>query len=1617
MDRWLDSLSEDWVSQPRPSPAPSILNGSPSVSDSSNTCNTSRSRIPRLKLRSGSTSAANLSSTTKRASQAEGNSQVLSERTSSTLNLRPRRSLEDATKLDGKLPISKNTLRSSRAFSDSSLQSVQYHTVQHKLPSSSPKRDGQRHETPEWKRRALKGEVGYGEQRDLFGPMGLENIFKPATTRSRPPQKKTRGFRVAKDDEFPSSPPPYTLAKQSQNPSSILDTKHLGQGALDALEEEEEEHKRSCEDDGDRSGRPERKQDSAVYDAQKVSRQDNGCPLRSSQDRTPRDVRGASQNRDSRYEDRSRAIIRRAEDQDADPPSNSLEDHVERSRTISGQEEWRNEKFSPVVVSTHNTVDGNIDYAALDLSYQHLSQQIGSSGLQESLRPSTRSSDHDVQYGHSDDQASPEHRLHDWISQSLPDDLSTSTEVFASKGGFINVRRGGYSNDGSFQRRRLSPSSLPGFDESDILANRRLDSGNDRSLLSSPVLPGPALAVTRQALPSAPATSPVLKTPTTSPTRGGANPAKQESSGSPLKLFGDYDTFTNDRLLRRMSQFQVSSPEDVNEEENYDVHGLGRTRSMDGPMCAKTRNDLIIGKVDNSALATGLLKQITRASSFGEGQLHGYEFKEEVSIMSSRSISKYHGSETQPTLLEMNHGAEMRVAIHLERSPEFSGSGQFRQRKSNRSSTRNSSTITRQWVAEIGPAHRRNTAKHSLQRQKSFDERQEVEGQMKGKRPPNSPAKDPAPKRRRTSDTVGSEFYREDVDAVEQRSQQMQSIIGRKRKDARYDSNDPEADPKIIALRQMLCPRTPTTSQHRRQGQRSEAIEGIISGTPKPRKQTALDRQVADLTEAAEGIEAQTQAVAAELATFAVHAAENITTDSRKPSITTQDFINEATKVMNIIRAKGKPPSGLASIEQSEAEDAAGSEQAYDDQSTKDEFSRPPSREGVSLRILRGPKQLDPRVLSHLRKFEEKDEVDVIITSSLKSLDIDRHGNNTLNATDCKKIFISETEVESEPSNIRILENVQAQRKRKHSSSSVQEDMTGQSHHEVRSHASQPSSGPSTGRSIPTGSSRSSGNKALIAPEKVSHLIPAQAAGMTYDHVQQTWVKRKGSEVHSVAGSNKPTSEATDDDPFEHIPDLSVDELEELKRIQTLAIQIKDGVVNPVESSGIGWRDSKSKEEQPSGGSMEDSRPRTSEGIEEVPFDTSSVPSRYSHLASSQQITETRATSWDDEDHATKVHPEKHQERAEAKQPSPGDREEEVEHEISILGGRLSKTPTRPDHLKHRARVVTVAFSSPLVNHVQKDEYEESPDRDPRMWNESCESIVEDSCLGHFSGLVQNQRSASKRTPAGFAQRSAHCSTARRVSFGGQSFTARPVSRIDELNEVSFSECHGEIRRQSHDLAVSTPLPVPSSAGRQSNFSFHLSPLPDFTVHQLDESLQLDINHVAKRNAHLSVKDVEGSFSLAVQELVKKVTDVEPYEPYWDYIRQLDLQGQGLITLHLLREFCARIEDLDVADNELGQLNGAPSTIRNLRIQRNCLSSLTAWGHMSNLQYLDVSGNQIENLDGFSGLIHLRELRADDNKISNIEGIFDLDGLITLRLRRNSLETVDFEGAELYVYD
>ena len=120
-----------------------------------------------------------------------------------------------------------------------------------------------------------------------------------------------------------------------------------------------------------------------------------------------------------------------------------------------------------------------------------------------------------------------------------------------------------------------------------------------------------------------------------------------------------------------------------------------------------------------------------------------------------------------------------------------------------------------------------------------------------------------------------------------------------------------------------------------------------------------------------------------------------------------------------------------------------------------------------------------------------------------------------------------------------------------------------------------------------------------------------------------------------------------------------------------------------------------------------------------------------------------------------------------------------------------------------------------------------------------------------------------------------------------------------------------------------------------------------------------------------------------------------------------------MTTLHRLEEYCSAAEELRVCDNELRQLSGVPVSVRALFAQNNCLSSLTSWGHLQNLQYLDISGNSLESLDGLSCLIHLRELKANNNRIRNLEGILDLNGLLHLELRGNELATVNFEGGEL----
>ncbi len=94
-----------------------------------------------------------------------------------------------------------------------------------------------------------------------------------------------------------------------------------------------------------------------------------------------------------------------------------------------------------------------------------------------------------------------------------------------------------------------------------------------------------------------------------------------------------------------------------------------------------------------------------------------------------------------------------------------------------------------------------------------------------GKRPRNSPAKDPTPKRRRTLHKSDIAYGVEDqlsvLEPVQLSHKHMQSAIGKKRKDARQGDMQEPADPSVLASRHILRPRTPTPSRRSSRDKRS----------------------------------------------------------------------------------------------------------------------------------------------------------------------------------------------------------------------------------------------------------------------------------------------------------------------------------------------------------------------------------------------------------------------------------------------------------------------------------------------------------------------------------------------------------------------------------------------------------------------------------------------------------------------------------------------------------------------------------------------------------------------------------------------------------------------------
>ncbi|KAF5361013.1 hypothetical protein D9756_004838 [Leucocoprinus leucothites] len=123
----------------------------------------------------------------------------------------------------------------------------------------------------------------------------------------------------------------------------------------------------------------------------------------------------------------------------------------------------------------------------------------------------------------------------------------------------------------------------------------------------------------------------------------------------------------------------------------------------------------------------------------------------------------------------------------------------------------------------------------------------------------------------------------------------------------------------------------------------------------------------------------------------------------------------------------------------------------------------------------------------------------------------------------------------------------------------------------------------------------------------------------------------------------------------------------------------------------------------------------------------------------------------------------------------------------------------------------------------------------------------------------------------------------------------------------------------------------------------------------------------------------ECSFGVAHDRLVTVITDIQPFEPYWEMLTSINLSGKNLESVARLKEFLPRLDALN----------------------NNCLRAMDVDGSMARLRILRLSGNRLRQVD-VGAFTNLRTLYADNNSLTHLVKLNRLKKLENLSLRNQS---------------
>ena len=1386
MPPWLEELSDDWPSET------SSLPLAKSTKTSTQHSSTKRTR------KSGSLNAQKQESGRVALSSRNENAVVFNQANVSL-----------TTGLDsGKQP------RSTRYPSQES--AINSGTVQQKARNASPPKVNQTAHIPEWKKRLIHGEMAYGEQKDLFSPIGLENIFQQAN------RAEAQGRRLTTKEY-----------KTHINKSHNYRSPKTGQLLL------EDEPK---------------------------------CT----------------------FKQRRRSQLSLSDDRLSDVETHSFDSQLEHTnvtlastrkrRFVSGQTEL-NEDFSPVFISKHSTVDGKVNYAALDVPQERSEQKVLSASESQEISQPARTEKN----GYDKSQVS-----------MLSEDLSMGTPDMQELGDFVTCKRGGYSAENSFHNRPLSPSP-----------NRQPTSKRLATRTSSRL--GNVSAENRNLPPSPRTPEGCRDTPKSE--KDLSQPLK-----SPLKLFGNHDTFTNHQLLRRMGQLQEKSDPNSTDDQSEglssaEIDSSSRTQQNDS-FTTLTVNEHGINK--NFAQLRWRHSSIFDYKTYENEQLP--DSKCLANIPSERNSERHICTESDRSSYSGNLPLASALSTEHTELPEPKLPG-----KGNKSDL---SDIHGR-CADSRIVDSLNNGLSQLYLQKSY----KITVCADGKRPQSSPTKSPTPKRRRT--LLQMETSNQNSAEMEIRKESKISLVPQNMQEGKsFCSNTTQnADSDMLSQQYLVQPLGSGLRQRRQQ--ESMNSELFFQG-PKS--------ELEPISEHGEFLAMPQKPVARDFqrsATDNEHTRSNLQPESRKHSLTTQDYIDEAMKIMNWIRSN-RPKSGLGSLEEAEGELLNESLASAASMT----LSRPPSREGRTIRW-RDPNSHQPqsRVVSHLRKYKE-DENENNGLPLLESLNLadpqqgpesPQCGSNTIRITHQSNFSDTKT-VEGD---------AQAPEKLNHWDTQNSEN----------------SDKFSSGRTNITEGSRRSENVTTFAPDAVAHLIPKEIAGMTFDKEKGLWVRSQSSPNRKCSDDSDLGTTESDDDPFKKIPDLVVDEREHDNGTSSKRCShVVNFVRAPHKETLLEGEAILTDESKIEVGKDFQKNDRSDASCESF----TSVPLGRSH-ASPTLSAKSKIKNYAD-----------------------------VEHEYSMNEGRTSRQKSLLSDHKNVAFSFPTQFLArvPLLENRRRSwqHFKASTNEEPHNID------LSGTGYGTKKQSAGNLADTKKGEPTdGSAQKIATLrkSAEKRQNFEGTSLPT--VNKLRNNHEIAINLASPS--RQSGAVISATRSPG------IADITFYLSELPEFSVNQIDErEIQEQEDNkgivcyqkIPSRQFELStgelvkvLQDVkpEEPYWEDIRHLIIDSKELDTLQTLDDFCPRLQALSVARNRLRQLSGAPPNIRQLNATQNQLSALTtwAHLTNLQYLDVSGNEIDSLAGFNELVHLRELRVDNNQITSLDGIFGLDALIKLSVRANRLDELD--------------------------------